>query len=128
MKKIRITSCVADDGSIILPPGVLESMGKKPGDMLQMAILTPNPFLAANDYVVVSSEKITEADLAEPAEKTDFRVPYQLLQEAGIPMDAKLSIRILPGIIMAGTDEAVLMGYAILKLREAVKDRDQENV
>ena len=119
---------MADDGSIILPPGILESLGKKPGDMLQMAILTRHPFLAANDYLIISSERITEADLAEPAEKTDFRVPYQLLQEAGIPLDAKLSIRVLPGIIMAGTDEAVLMGYAILKLREAVKDRDQENV
>ena len=122
MKKTRITSCVADDGSIILPPGVLESLGKKPGDMLQMAILTRHPFLAANDYLIISSEKIIEADLAKPAEKTDLRIPYQLLQEAGIPLDAKLSIRILPGIIMAGADEAVLMGYALLKLRKGMKD------
>lgn len=113
---------MADDGSIILPPGVLESMGKKPGDMLQMAILTRHPFLAANDYLVISAEKITEADLAEPAEETEFRMPYQLLQEAGIPLDTRLSIRTLPGIIMAGTDEAVLMGYAILKLRDVLKD------
>lgn len=126
MKKTRITGCVADDGSIILPPGVLESMGKKPGEMIQMAVLTRHPFLAANDYLIISPERITEADLAKPAEKTDFRIPYQLLQKAGIPLDTKLSIRILPGIIMAGTDEAVLMGYAILKLREALKEKDRE--
>ena len=50
MKNMKINGRVAEDGSIILPPGVLESMCLNPGNLVTLEFAPTSPVKEANGY------------------------------------------------------------------------------
>ena len=40
MNQMEVKGAIAGDGSLILPPGVLETMGAEPGDWFQILVTT----------------------------------------------------------------------------------------
>ena len=112
---------VAGDGSILLPPGVLESMDAVPGGTVCVFCQIRQPVRAENRYAAsfLSEERLWKAECME-TEEARIRLPHALLEEAGIPLDAKLVIRTLEGAVLIGEKDPlpVISGpfYGMLRL------------
>ena len=50
MNQMEVKGAIAGDGSLILPPGVLETMGAGPGDPVYLAYGSRKPVRAENSY------------------------------------------------------------------------------
>lgn len=120
MKIIEIKSKVAEDGSIILPPGVLESMGMSIGDTLHLAYLSYHPVKQINSYGEFFITKDGLGSVGEPGGAPDIAelsVPHALLEAAGIGLDDNLDITIGDGCIVIGSaDSLKLVPPALMRL------------
>lgn len=90
MKIIETKGRIAKDGSIILPPGVLESMGVEAGDTVHLAYLSHHPVKQLNSYgeFFISKEGIDHvSEPVEAPESAELSVPHALLEAAGISLD-----------------------------------------
>lgn len=57
MKRVKINGRVAEDGSLILPPGVLESLDAQPGSLVCMEYVPLYPVREVNGYETVLEKK-----------------------------------------------------------------------
>lgn len=108
MKIVEIKGRVTADGSILLPPGVLESMGVDIGDTVHLAYLSHHPTKAINSYGEFFLTKDGIDSISEPVEAPDtaqLSVPHALLEAAGIPLDDDLNISVSEGCIVIGSDD-----------------------
>ena len=106
MKLVEARGTIAEDGSIILPPGVLDSMEMNHGDSIYLTYLADKAVEAANTYssVMLSRDGIEEiTEPFDPADAPAITVPHLLLQAAGIPLDGELDIQCVPGAIVIGS-------------------------
>lgn len=108
MKIVEIKARIAADGSILLPPGVLESTGVAIGDTVHLAYLSHHPNKAINSYGEFFITKDGIDSVNEPVEAPDgaeLSVPHALLEAAGIPLDDDLDITIGDGgILLSGSN------------------------
>lgn len=109
MKIVEIKGRIAEDGSIILPPGVLESMGVSIGDTVHLAYLSHHPVRQINSYGEFFITKDGIDQIGEPVEAPEtaaLSVPHALLEAAGIPLDGDLDIECGDGVIIISGSEA----------------------
>lgn len=110
MKIVEIKGRIAADGSILLPPSVLESMGMAIGDMVHLAYLSHHPVKQINSYGEFFITKDGINHVGEPVEVPDtaeLSIPHALLEAAGIPLDGDLDITVGNGCIVIGSDDPV---------------------
>ena len=108
MKIIETKGRIAKDGSILLPPGMLESMGVETGDTVHLAYLSHHPVKQLNSYgeFFISKEGIDYvSEPVEAPESAELSVPHALLECAGISLDSDLDIQCGDGmIVISGSD------------------------
>jgi len=110
MKIIETKGRIADNGSIILPPGVLETMCVTVGDAVHLAYLSHHPVKQINSYGEFFLTKDGVDNISEPVEvpeSAELSVPHSLLEAAGIPLDDDLDIRCEDGAIIIGSANPV---------------------
>lgn len=103
MKLIETRGRIAEDGSVILLPGVLETMGVAAGDHLWLTYLTDQAVEASNVYgqIMMTPDGIEGiTGPFEAAEAPEIVIPHVLLEEAEIPIDGELDIQCVPGMIV----------------------------
>ena len=100
----EIKGTIASDGSIILPPGVLETMGKGPGDQVRIVYGSQKSVRAENSYgkLYLSAEGLRKTACMELPEEAEMKLPHALLEEAGIPLDAELVVQAMEGAVLIG--------------------------
>ena len=119
MRNVKINGRVAEDGSIILPPGVLESMCLNPGNLVALEFAPTSPVKEANGYGPRFQVEtgICEADIIADEEEAALVVPHDLLNDAHIPMDAGLVVQTIPGAILIGdTDPMAAVQAPLLEI------------
>lgn len=105
MRIVETQGKIAEDGSIILPPGVLDGMHMEAGDTVSLAYLSYHKEKPVNNY---GEFFITESGIdnisgpVEGPEQGELTIPHTLLFEAGIPLDGDLEIQVVPGGIIIG--------------------------
>lgn len=116
MKQVRINGRVAKDGSLILPPGVLESLNAQPGSLVCMEYVPQYPVREANGYeTVLETEKgIHEVEVTADEEPAELVIPHALLEEAHIPLEAGLAVQVIPGAILIGDEDPMAAVHAPL--------------
>lgn len=110
MKIIKTKGRIAEDGSITLPPGVLETMCVTAGDTVHLAYLSHHPVKQINSYGEFFLTKDGIDNVSEPVEapeSAELSVPHALLEAAGIPLDDDLDIRCDDGAIIIGSADPV---------------------
>ena len=82
MNQMEVKGVIAGDGSLILPPGVLETMGAGPGDPVYLAYGSPKPVRAENSYgrLFLSAEGFWKAECMETPEEAEIKLPHVLLE------------------------------------------------
>ena len=106
MKIIETKGKVAGDGSIILPPGMLETMCVSIGDTVRLAYLSHHPVKQLNSYgeFFITKDGIDRVrEPVESPETAELSVPHALLEAAGIGLDDDLDITIGEGCIVIGS-------------------------
>ena len=125
MKLVETKGTIAEDGSIILVPGVLETMGMQPGDSMFLTHLADKSVKAANTYHQVLLTKTGIEEMTEPVEPADLpelAIPHLLLEVAGIPTDGELDIQCLPGVILiSSADPLEAVPPELMKLFDALE-------
>lgn len=116
MKRVKINGRVAEDGSIILPPGVLESLDAQPGSLVNMEYVPHHPVRADNGYetVFLVEEEKHQAVVVADEEPAELVIPHSLLEEAHIPLEAGLVIQTVPGAILIGNEDPMASVHAPL--------------
>mgnify|MGYP002075629522 CR=1 FL=1 len=120
----EIKGTIASDGSIILPPGVLETMGAGPGDQVQIVYESQKPVRAENSYgkLYLSADGLQKTACMELPEEAEMKLPHALLEEAGIPLGAELVVQTAEGAVLIGEREPLLAArkpfYGMLRLLE----------
>ena len=132
MNQMEVKGTIAGDGSIILPPGVLETMGAGPGDPVYLAYGSLKPVRAENSYgrMFLSSEGFRKTECMEPPEEAEMKLPHALLEEAGIPLDAELVVQTVEGAVLIGEREPLSVVrrpfYGMLRLLEMTEKEAME--
>lgn len=104
MKIIETKGKVADNGSIILPPGILETMCVTAGDTVHLAYLSHHPVKQINSYGEFFLTKDGIDHVTEPVEAPESaELSVALLEAAGIPLEDDLDIRCEDGAIIIGS-------------------------
>ena len=116
MKRIRMNGRVAEDGSLILPPGVLESIEAQPGSLVCMEYVSGHLNREINGYgtVLKIREEKDQAGVAADEEAAELVVPHDLLEEAHIPLDSGLVVQVIPGAILIGDEDPMAAAHAPL--------------
>ena len=119
MRNVKINGRVAEDGSIILPPGVLESMCLNPGNLVTLEFAPTSPVKEANGYGPRFQVETggCETDIIADEEEAALVVPHDLLNYAHIPMDTGLVVQTIPGAILIGdTDPMAAVQAPLLEI------------
>lgn len=90
MRIVETKGRIAEDGSIVLPSGVLENMRMEAGDSVRLAYLSRHPEKPVNSF---GEFFLTENGVGQIA---------GLLRQAGMPPDGELEVRTVPGGIIIG--------------------------
>lgn len=132
MNQMEVKGTIAGDGSIILPPGVLETMGAGPGDPVYLVYDSQKPVRAENSYgkLFLSVEGFRKTECMEPPEEAEMKLPHALLEEAGIPLDAELVVQTVEGAVVIGEREPLSVVrrpfYGMLRLLEMTEKEAME--
>ena len=105
--------------SIILPPGVLESMCLNPGNLVSLEFAPTSLAKEANGYGPWFQVETgnCEMDIIADEETAELVVPHDLLNDAHIPMDAGLVVQTIPGAILIGdTDPMAAVQAPLLEI------------
>ena len=114
MKRVKINGRVAEDGSLILPPGVLESLDAQPGSLVCMEYVPLHPVREVNGYETVLEKEMCVAKVVADEEPAGLVIPHALLEEAKIPLDAGLAVQVVPGAILIGDEDPMAAVHAPL--------------
>ena len=110
MRIIETKGRIADNGSVVLPPDVLETMCVTAGDTVHLAYLSHHPVKEINSYGEFFLTKDGIDNVTEPVEapeSAELSVPHVLLEAAGISLDDDLDIRCEDGAIIIGSADPV---------------------
>jgi hypothetical protein len=110
MKIIETKGRVSEDGTIILPPGMLETMCVSTGDTVHLAYLSHHPVKQINSYGEFFISKAGMNHISEPVEApedVELSVPHALLEAAGILLDDDLDIQCGNGAIIISSANPV---------------------
>ena len=110
MRIIETKGRIADNGNIVLPPDVLETMCVTAGDTVHLAYLSHHPVKEINSYgeFFLTNDGIDHVtEPVEAPELAELSVPHVLLEAAGIPLDDDLDIRCEDGAIIIGSADPV---------------------
>ena len=110
MRIIETKGRIADNGSVVLPPDVLETMCVTAGDTVHLAYLSHHPVKEINSYGEFFLTKDGIDHVTEPVEaleSAELSVPHVLLEAAGIPLDDDLYIRCEDGAIIISSADPV---------------------
>ena len=105
MRIVETKGKIAEDGTILLPPGVLEIMRMETGDTVSLAYLSHHNEKPVNSYGELF---LTENGIdrivgpVEGPEQAGMSIPHALLLEAGMPLDGDVEIQVVPGGIIIG--------------------------
>lgn len=108
MKLIETKGTVTADGSIILQPGVLETMEVQAGDGLYLTYLAGKDVETANTYNSMMLTREGVEAIAEPfeqAEQPGITISHVILEAAQIPLDGEISIQCVPGMILISSED-----------------------
>ena len=110
MRIIETKGRIADNGSVVLPPDVLETMCVTAGDTVHLAYLSHHPVKEINscgEFFLTKDgiDHVTEP--VEALESAELSVPHVLLEAAGIPLDDDLDIRCEDGAIIISSADPV---------------------
>ena len=114
MKRVKINGRVAEEGSLILPPGVLESLDAQPGSLVCMEYVPLYPVREVNGYETVLEKEMRDAKVVADEEPAELVIPHALLEEAKIPLDAGLAVQVVPGAILIGDEDPMAAVHAPL--------------
>lgn len=116
MKRVKINGRVAEDGSLVLPPGVLESLDAQPGSLVCMEYVPLYPVREVNGYetVLETEKEMLDAKVVADEEPAELVIPHALLEEAKIPLDAGLAVQVVPGAILIGDEDPMAAVHAPL--------------
>jgi len=105
MEIVEMKGKIAEDGSIILPPGVLETMGVSFGDAVSLYCLINHSGQAENTFFLCGDEMENSSGVIEieAAEQPEISLPHALLEVAGLPLDGDLDIQCVSGAIVIGS-------------------------
>ena len=92
MTNIFVNGRMAEDGSLVLPPGALEELGVKSGDLVHLSCWKMG-LPGENDF------------LKREREEEHQVIPHDLLEAAHIPLDAGLVVQMVPGAILIGDED-----------------------
>ena len=132
MNQMEVKGAIAGDGSLILPPGVLETMGAGPGDPVYLAYGSQKPVRAENSYgrFFLSAEGFRKTECMELSGEAELKIPHALLREAGIPLDAELVVRTVEGAVLMGAEEPLAVVrepfYGMLRLLDMTEKEAME--
>ena len=101
MRNVFVNGRMAEDGSLVLPPGVLEELGVNPGDLVHLSC---RKMKRSNDRSDCLAGKEKEEHQAEE-EEAELVIPHDLLEAAQNPLDAGLIIQMVPGAILIGDED-----------------------
>ena len=127
MKSVEVNGRMAEDGSIILPPGVLETIGVQPGNLVHLVCRKAELVGRYDDLPADKRNKAeeeeteleteedtageeeteleTEEDVAGEEDAAELVIPHDLLKAAHIPLDAGLVVQMVPGAILIGDED-----------------------
>lgn len=110
MKLIEKCICVDKKGSLVIPMELVEAAGLQSGAEVAVTLaiseegLLPCPviFVTADISVAIGfgPEFGGECKEEEEEPEDDFKIPHDLLQAAGIPVDSDLDVTCIPGVIV----------------------------
>ncbi len=132
VSQMEVKGSIASDGSIILPPGVVETMGAGPGDQVQIVYESQKPVRAENSYgkLYLSADGLRKTACMELPEEAEMKLPHALLEEAGIPLGAELVVQTVEGAVLIGEREPLSMVrrpfYGMLRLLEMTEKEAME--
>ena len=132
VNQMEVKGTVASDGSIILPPGVLEALGKGPGDQVRIVYGSQKSVRAENSYgkLYLYAEGLRKTACMELPEEAEMKLPHALLEEAGIPLDAELVVQAMEGAVLIGEREPLSVVrrpfYGMLRLLEMTEKEAME--
>ena len=98
MTNIFVNGRMAEDGSLVQPPGALEEFGVKSGDLVHLSCWKMG-LPGENDFLKREREEEHQAEEAE------LVIPHDLLEAAHIPLDAGLVVQMVPGAILIGDED-----------------------
>lgn len=103
MKHVEVNGRMAEDGSIILPPGVLERIGVQPGNLVHLCCRK----VVSGRYGSLTGVQAEEykAEEEETEKAAELVIPHDLLEAAHIPLNAGLVVQMVPGAILIGDDD-----------------------
>lgn len=129
---IEVSGTVAQDGSVILPPGVLETMGAGLGDQVCITCGSLQPVRAENSYgrFFLSAEGLRKTECMELLGEAELKLPHALLREARIPLDAELVVQTVEGAVLMGAEEPLAVVrkpfYGMLQLLDMTEKEAME--
>lgn len=132
MRWIEVSGTVAQDGSVILPPGVLETMGAGLGDQVCITCGSLQPVRAENSYgrFFLSAEGLRKTECMELLGEAELKLPHALLREARIPLDAELVVQTVEGAVLMGAEEPLAVVrkpfYGMLRLMDMTEKEAME--
>lgn len=100
MTNIFVNGRMAEDGSLVLPPGALEEIGVKSGDLVHLSCWKMG-LPGENDFLKREMEEEHQAE----EEEVELVIPHDLLEAAQIPLDAGLVVQMVPGAILIGDED-----------------------
>ena len=100
MTNIFVNGRMAVDGSLVLPPGALEELGVKSGDLVHLSCWKMG-LPGENDFLKREREEEHQAE----EEEAELVIPHDLLEAAHIPLDAGLVVQMVPGAILIGDED-----------------------
>ena len=132
MRWIEVSGTVAQDGSVILPLGVLETMGAGLGDQVCITCGSLQPVRAENSYgrFFLSAEGLRKTECMELLGEAELKLPHALLREARIPLDAELVVQTVEGAVLMGAEEPLAVVrkpfYGMLQLLDMTENEAME--
>lgn len=105
MRIVETKGRIAEDGSIVLPSGVLENMRMEAGDSVRLAYLSRHPEKPVNsfgEFFLTENGVGQIAGLVEWPCGASISLPCELFRQAGMTPDGALEVRTVPGGIIIG--------------------------
>lgn len=100
MRNVFVNGRMAEDGSLVLPPGALEEIGVTPGDLIHLSCRKMG-LPGENDFLKRETEEEHQAE----EEAAELVIPHDLLEAAQIPLESGLIIQMVPGAILIGDED-----------------------
>lgn len=106
LQLVEMEGRVTENGCIEIPMTVLDQAGICTGDAIKLIYMAEEEEVksAAKEFLLVKNDQDVVEELARE-QRVSLQIPEELLQDAGIPMDADLDIVCQNGLIVIFSSE-----------------------